>query len=161
MTFLFAAGISPKDIFDCLDKKIPEMPRSIYRNLPEENMVLEDNAVSYEIPKKYIPEVHPQRTRLLCWHCSLQFSGTPKFYVTGLPNEIAGNFCSWSCSISYVRMTFNAEDSWNIIQWTTLLKAKIENTELKAIQAAPSPTIMQMYCGSAGISIQAYQKLLQ
>lgn len=80
-----------------------------------------------ELPSKFIDlTLWPDNTNLLCWNCSLSFTGRP----IPIPKEISyfknekhyktmGNFCSFTCAYNYIinniRNNTDKENSWRDI----------------------------------------------
>jgi hypothetical protein len=125
------------------------------------------------LPHTFVsPVEHPKTTNLLCWHCSLAFTGSPKFIplesvrrspqvIDGVLHDqyewaIDGNFCSWACVAAYIEQYYSDPKKWTIRQNLAIVRSQIEGIPIHLVASAPPRIKMSLYCGATGMSQQDY-----
>ncbi len=120
------------------------------------------------IPRKFTSvEEWPVFSNILCWNCSLTISNYPKFIpknpslIKGkLVCETIGQFCHWSCAMSYAKIKYDREKFWDVEQMILSFANLFTDFKYTKIPFAPEYTLMKAYCGNNGLSASEYQELL-
>lgn len=138
-------------------------------SVPSAILPLIDFASYSSIPRVFVNvESHPSQTNLLCWHCSLSFSGPPRFIAHTsshskegqLEWDIEGNFCSWACAAAYIGEHFDEPKKWSLMFNLATVRAQVGNCAIRDVARAPSKITMSSYIGAAGMSQQAFAALV-
>jgi hypothetical protein len=120
-------------------------------------------------------DLHPTRTNLLCWHCSLPFTCVPRFIALEsarvAPSEpcgaetyewtIDGNFCSWACAGAYISANYKDPKKWALMQNLAVARAQADGVKIRPVRCAPSRTKMRLYCGTSGMSQSEYASTVE
>lgn len=117
-------------------------------------------------------ELHPKKTNLLCWNCSLSFDRVPRFIALDCarasesPNvkpewTIMGNFCSWACAATYIVEHYVEPKRWALLQNLAVIRSQIDGSKIRDVQRAPSKIVMSSYAGESGMSQQDYSELAE
>lgn len=102
----------------------------------------------------------PSSTNLLCWNCDQFFVGRPKFVPLNVEKiaekevcDSIGNFCRWSCVVSFILDTMTKDQCLNLMPAVRLFEQKFTGKEKKmVIKRALPKTLMCQYCGPDGLT---------
>lgn len=122
-----------------------------------------------EIPKKFINVANwPTVSNLKCWGCDQIPISYPKFIPVNPEQDgngyetcdVVGNFCEWNCVVKYVESEFPKEQQWDTLKLISRFESKFTGKYREIIMPCPPKTLMQQYCGKAGLTAKQWRDKL-
>lgn len=160
-------GVTPEDVRGALEARANSRARgrASARDHAHKQSSIIDFASYSSIPRVFVSAgSHPKSSNLLCWNCSLAFTGPPRFIATdctirGDVTEwsICGNFCSWACVAAFIREHCDTRHKkLALLSNLAVVRATVDGGDVCPVQRAPSRLRMSSYCGPGGISQHQY-----
>lgn len=144
---LVLSGITIQ-MYKSIDKQFEE---NLLESIDSDN---ENEKVIYnKIPQRFNNlDTYQIQTNLKCWYCDLNFITRPIFIPKVIKNNyemtIHGNFCSFSCAITYININIKNKDvQWRYRDNLYVLYKLFNGTYPLHINPAPNKFDLECYGG--------------
>ncbi len=136
----------------------------------KKNQIQEKANIYTEMPKRFTSvESWPVFSNLRCWECDRLPTSYPKFIPINPekdPNgndtcDVYGHFDEWNCASRYIMHEMPKEQQWDLAEFLCLFESKFSGKRREKIMPSPPKTMMEMYCGSRGVSPLKYKEKIE